>query len=198
MTILNCFLEFDTSFLQLTEFCIESNFRPRTTTEAFYDYEEAKTPRSPYPTLKSEPFTPPELIMTLFRTAVDIVRKMNKKKTTTKSNNNSTISSTPNNNVTAVQLHDRSSASNVSKEDFGNRNASDSPRGMDHEHYTFEDHYPHYLIADHPPEDATTTTEKPAPVEMIKQSRYSDPWTGYYDFIINEGSFKFWSGFQVY
>lgn len=24
-----------------------------------------------------------------------------------------------------------------------------------------------------------------------------DPWAGYYDFIINEGSFKFWAAFQV-
>lgn len=25
----------------------------------------------------------------------------------------------------------------------------------------------------------------------------NDPWTGYYDFLINEGSFKFWAAFQV-
>lgn len=25
----------------------------------------------------------------------------------------------------------------------------------------------------------------------------SDPWASYYDFIINEGSFKFWAVFQV-
>lgn len=24
-----------------------------------------------------------------------------------------------------------------------------------------------------------------------------DPWAGYYDFLINEGSFKFWAVFQV-
>lgn len=38
----------------------------------------------------------------------------------------------------------------------------------------------------------TTTTAKP-----MKQGRYTDPWAGYYDWIINEGSFKFWSVFQV-
>ncbi|KAL0901420.1 hypothetical protein ABMA27_006686 [Loxostege sticticalis] len=37
------------------------------------------------------------------------------------------------------------------------------------------------------------TTPKP-----MKQSRYTDPWAGYYDWIINEGSFKFWSAFQLF
>ncbi|KAI5635588.1 hypothetical protein NE865_11668 [Phthorimaea operculella] len=36
------------------------------------------------------------------------------------------------------------------------------------------------------------TTPKP-----MKQGRYTDPWAGYYDWIINEGSFKFWSVFQL-
>lgn len=26
----------------------------------------------------------------------------------------------------------------------------------------------------------------------------NDPWQGYYDFLINEGSFKFWAVFQVF
>lgn len=35
--------------------------------------------------------------------------------------------------------------------------------------------------------------------EMPEQKAIkNDPWTGYYDFIINEGSFKFWAAFQVY
>lgn len=34
--------------------------------------------------------------------------------------------------------------------------------------------------------------------EMQEQKAVKqDPWAGYYDFIINEGSFKFWAVFQV-
>lgn len=34
--------------------------------------------------------------------------------------------------------------------------------------------------------------------EMPEQKAIkNDPWAGYYDFIINEGSFKFWAAFQV-
>lgn len=34
--------------------------------------------------------------------------------------------------------------------------------------------------------------------EMPEQKAVkNDPWAGYYDFIINEGSFKFWAAFQV-
>lgn len=34
--------------------------------------------------------------------------------------------------------------------------------------------------------------------EMHEQKAVKeDPWAGYYDFIINEGSFKFWAVFQV-
>ena len=52
----------------------------------------------------------------------------------------------------------------------------------------FEDYYDEHHDDDH----EHTTTAKP-----MKQSRYTDPWAGYYDWIINEGSFKFWSVFQV-
>ncbi|XP_063822656.1 uncharacterized protein LOC135072599 [Ostrinia nubilalis] len=72
-------------------------------------------------------------------------------------------------NSTAVMLRKASS-----------RNATaESGRG-------FEDYY------DEHPHD-TTTTAKP-----MKQGRYTDPWAGYYDWIINEGSFKFWSVFQLF
>ncbi|CAG9796515.1 unnamed protein product [Diatraea saccharalis] len=53
----------------------------------------------------------------------------------------------------------------------------------------FEDYYDEH----HDHETTTTTTEKP-----MKQGRYTDPWAGYYDWIINEGSFKFWSAFQLF
>ncbi|XP_012549187.1 uncharacterized protein LOC105842196 [Bombyx mori] len=53
-----------------------------------------------------------------------------------------------------------------------------------------EDYYDEHHYHDH---DPTTTTAKP-----MKQGRYTDPWAGYYDWIINEGSFKFWSVFQLF
>ncbi|RVE51518.1 hypothetical protein evm_003788 [Chilo suppressalis] len=53
----------------------------------------------------------------------------------------------------------------------------------------FEDYYDEH----HDHETTTTTTAKP-----MKQGRYTDPWAGYYDWIINEGSFKFWSAFQLF
>ncbi|XP_050313849.1 uncharacterized protein LOC126748565 [Anthonomus grandis grandis] len=36
-------------------------------------------------------------------------------------------------------------------------------------------------------------------MEMKEESKaaVADPWEGYYDFIINEGSFKFWAAFQL-
>ncbi|KAM3967807.1 uncharacterized protein ACR2FA_011346 [Aphomia sociella] len=52
----------------------------------------------------------------------------------------------------------------------------------------FDDYYD-----EHHYHDTTTTTAKP-----MKQGRYTDPWAGYYDWIINEGSFKFWSVFQLF
>lgn len=37
-----------------------------------------------------------------------------------------------------------------------------------------------------------------AMAEMPEQKAVkNDPWAGYYDFIINEGSFKFFAAFQV-
>ncbi|KAJ8941446.1 hypothetical protein NQ318_016078, partial [Aromia moschata] len=39
-----------------------------------------------------------------------------------------------------------------------------------------------------------------APSDHMKEEKKAvqdDPWAGYYDFIINEGSFKFWAAFQL-
>lgn len=33
--------------------------------------------------------------------------------------------------------------------------------------------------------------------EKEQKAIQGDPWSGYYDFLINEGSFKFWAVFQV-
>ncbi|KAG7310571.1 hypothetical protein JYU34_003362 [Plutella xylostella] len=64
-----------------------------------------------------------------------------------------------------------------------NSTAVVSGRGMDY----YDDHDHDH---DHHPEP--TTTARPA------RPRYTDPWAGYYDWIINEGSFKFWSVFQIF
>lgn len=48
---------------------------------------------------------------------------------------------------------------------------------MDYDHEDHDDHH-----HDHMEEQ-----------KAVKQ----DPWAGYYDFLINEGSFKFWAVFQV-
>ncbi|XP_045778150.1 uncharacterized protein LOC123876063 [Maniola jurtina] len=104
-----------------------------------------------------------ELILTLFRTALDVVRKINK-------NRSAAALHTTGSNSTAVQLR---------RKHVGN-GTSDSGRG-------FEDYYDEHHYHE------TTTTEKP-----MKQGRYTDPWAGYYDWIINEGSFKFWSVFQLF
>ncbi|XP_026758747.2 uncharacterized protein LOC113518162 [Galleria mellonella] len=76
-------------------------------------------------------------------------------------------------NSTAVVLR----KSNSFNTTFG-----DSGRG-------FDDYYDEHHYHD----TTTTTTAKP-----MKQGRYTDPWAGYYDWIINEGSFKFWSVFQLF
>lgn len=138
--------------------------------------------------------------MTVFRTAVDIVQNINKKRLAKKANNSTETSIVKNNTTTTVKLHRlhqnitiRSDLVKNATDIRKNTTDKNSPRVMDAEHYTFEDHYPH-VIVEHPPE--IVTTAKPIPVEVMKP-RYADPWTGYYDFIINEGSFKFWSGFQV-
>ncbi|VVC93641.1 unnamed protein product [Leptidea sinapis] len=97
-----------------------------------------------------------ELILTALRTALDVVRNINKNK----------INSGPllaNKNATSVKV---------------------SGRGFE-EYYDEHGH-------DHDHDMETTTTAKP-----MKQGRYTDPWAGYYDWIINEGSFKFWSLFTA-
>lgn len=33
--------------------------------------------------------------------------------------------------------------------------------------------------------------------KQVARATKSDPWQKYYDFLINEGSFKFWAVFQV-
>ncbi|CAK1540104.1 unnamed protein product [Leptosia nina] len=106
---------------------------------------------------------PSEMILTALRTALDIVRSINKKKL-------STPIISKKNNSTSVKLSRRKAS-----------NGTVSGRG-------FEDYYD-----DHHHHDVETTTAKP-----VKQGRYTDPWAGYYDWIINEGSFKFWSVFQLF
>lgn len=39
--------------------------------------------------------------------------------------------------------------------------------------------------------------EEPKEMKEQPKAAIEDPWEGYYDFIINEGSFKFWAAFQV-
>ncbi|CAK1602166.1 unnamed protein product [Parnassius mnemosyne] len=75
-------------------------------------------------------------------------------------------------NATSIQLR-RAKTTNDTQEDG---------RG-------FKDYYDEHHYHDHD----TTTTAKP-----MKQGRYTDPWAGYYDWLINEGSFKFWSVFQLF
>lgn len=67
-------------------------------------------------------------------------------------------------------------------DDYEEANVANTRQGrgmMDHD----ED------VMDHHPEMMEMKTEEKA----VKQ----DPWAGYYDFLINEGSFKFWAVFQV-
>ncbi|XP_026739288.1 uncharacterized protein LOC113502106 [Trichoplusia ni] len=102
-----------------------------------------------------------EFILTALRTALDVVRNINKQRAI----------ATTNNNTTAVALRQTKL-----------RNSTvGSGRG-------FEDYYDeHHHYEEH-------TTPKP----MKQKARYTDPWAGYYDWIINEGSFKFWSVFQLF
>ncbi|OWR47732.1 hypothetical protein KGM_215617 [Danaus plexippus plexippus] len=104
-----------------------------------------------------------ELILTVFRTALDVIRNINK-------NRAAAALPSPKINSTAVQLR---------RGNFKNGTVG-SGRG-------FEDYYDEHHYHE------TTTTVKP-----VKQGRYTDPWAGYYDWIINEGSFKFWSVFQLF
>ncbi|KAI8438646.1 hypothetical protein MSG28_011072 [Choristoneura fumiferana] len=101
---------------------------------------------------------PSEFILTALRTALDVVRTINKKR----------ASSPPSNTTALVQRGTRVKNNTIA-----------SGRGFDD--YYDEHHH------------ETTTTAKP-----MKQGRYTDPWAGYYDWIINEGSFKFWSAFQLF
>ncbi|XP_063549182.1 uncharacterized protein LOC134756280 [Cydia strobilella] len=104
---------------------------------------------------------PSEFILTALRTALDVVRNINKQRALAK----------PKNNTALMQRRRRV-----------NVTSSESGRG-------FEDYYDEH----HHYDTTTTTTPKP-----MKQGRYTDPWAGYYDWIINEGSFKFWSVFQLF
>ncbi|XP_072937716.1 uncharacterized protein [Epargyreus clarus] len=123
----------------------------------------ASPPASPEEAESGGPNMPAsELILTVLRTALDVVRNMNK--------NRSRIPIIPPRNVTSIQLRRTKAKNGTAVEGRG-----------------FEDYYDEHH--DH----ETTTTAKP-----MKQGRYTDPWAGYYDWIINEGSFKFWSVFQLF
>ncbi|XP_017781079.1 PREDICTED: uncharacterized protein LOC108565918 [Nicrophorus vespilloides] len=64
----------------------------------------------------------------------------------------------------------------------------DDELDYDHDHDFAHDH-DHHHDHEHQP---------PMMKEMVEQKAVkSDPWAGYYDFIINEGSFKFWAAFQL-
>ncbi|XP_057657875.1 uncharacterized protein LOC130894872 [Diorhabda carinulata] len=52
--------------------------------------------------------------------------------------------------------------------------------------FVHDNHHDHEIIVDHPP------TMK----EETKQA--IDSWSSYYEFIITEGSFKFWAAFQLF
>ncbi|CAF4794258.1 unnamed protein product [Pieris macdunnoughi] len=108
---------------------------------------------------------PSEMILTALRTALDVVRNMNK-------NRLNTPAIARNSNSTSVK-HGRRQSSN------------DTISGRGFEDY-YDEHHDHH-------HEVETTTAKP-----MKQGRYTDPWAGYYDWIINEGSFKFWSVFQLF
>ncbi|CAG9759650.1 unnamed protein product [Ceutorhynchus assimilis] len=59
-------------------------------------------------------------------------------------------------------------------------------RGMpnyDDEIIYHDDHHDHHYTTPKPKEEPKAAVD--------------DPWEGYYDFIINEGSFKFWAAFQL-
>lgn len=64
-------------------------------------------------------------------------------------------------------------------EDYDEAQARQSRGMMDYQY----DHDPHHMMPEMKEEKAKAVKE--------------DPWVGYYDFAINEGSFKFWAAFQV-
>lgn len=81
-----------------------------------------------------------------------------------------------------------------------NESSQHSGRGLD-PGVVYEDvpdyHHDHDEPPPPPPPPPTPVAVTEGSTEVLKQSRYSDPWDGYYEFIITEGSFKFWSAFQV-
>ncbi|XP_035454295.2 uncharacterized protein LOC118278944 [Spodoptera frugiperda] len=112
-----------------------------------------------------------EFILTALRTALDVVRNVNKQRAIAAA----ASATAPNNSTTAVAV--RRTRTKAKNETVGT--------GRGFEDYYDEDHH-HY--------EEPTTTPKP----MKQKARYTDPWAGYYDWIINEGSFKFWSVFQLF
>lgn len=113
-----------------------------------------------------------EFILTALRTALDVVRNVNKQRAIAAA---ASATATTNNSTTAVAV--RRTRTKTKNETVGT--------GRGFEDYYDEDHH-HY--------EEPTTTPKP----MKQKARYTDPWAGYYDWIINEGSFKFWSVFQLF
>ncbi|CAG4954698.1 unnamed protein product [Colias eurytheme] len=133
------------------------------------DVEDAPSAPSEEPASSGMP--PSELILTALRTALDIVRNINKKKAET----------TP-----IIANNTSSSVINKLRRRKPSNGTAVSGRGFEDYYDEHHDHHYHHDIE-------TTTTPKP-----MKQGRYTDPWAGYYDWIINEGSFKFWSVFQLF
>ncbi|XP_021194070.3 uncharacterized protein LOC110378935 [Helicoverpa armigera] len=110
-----------------------------------------------------------EFILTALRTALDVVRNVNKQR--------AIAASTVSNNTAVAVQHPKRTRTKPRNGTVGT--------GRGFEDYYDEDHHHHY---------EETTTAKP----MKQKARYTDPWAGYYDWIINEGSFKFWSVFQLF
>uniref|UniRef100_A0A2A4JZE8 Uncharacterized protein n=1 Tax=Heliothis virescens TaxID=7102 RepID=A0A2A4JZE8_HELVI len=111
-----------------------------------------------------------EFILTALRTALDVVRNVNKQRA---------IAAATVTNTTAVAIQNPKRRTRTKPKN----GTVGTGRGF--EDYYDEDHH-HY--------EEPTTTAKP----MKQKARYTDPWAGYYDWIINEGSFKFWSVFQLF
>lgn len=65
---------------------------------------------------------------------------------------------------------------------------------MRHGRGMMDDHYEHNYDHDH---DHPVMKVEMKEMKEEKKAVATDPWASYYDFIINEGSFKFWSIFQV-
>lgn len=161
-----------------------------------------------YPVLKEPNFSPSHLLLTVLKTIVDVVRGVNKKRIeskTSKTVNQTSVHGNPAINGTEEIVHKIDLVNSLINETNTNTNSSSSVgRGYDdigvisyvddHSYHDYH-HHDHHMESMAPPPPPPST--EPPKMEMMKQSRYSDPWEGYYDFIITEGSFKFWSGFQV-